>query len=203
MDVELSQMGNVPFTFSELSSLLSRYSAPKNKAQEMERKGQIVRLKKGLYVANPTNLPLIANHLHGPSYVSQHTALRHYGLIPEHVFAVKSMTTARSVEYTNSIGRFVYTHVADDYYPIGITLQNHGETWYQIATAEKALCDIIVSTARLNLRSLVALREYLEEDLRFDMDCLREMNPDIISSCAAVGKKQPTLLNLCRLIKHE
>lgn len=28
-------------------------------------------------------MPLLANHIYGPSYVSMETALRYYGLIPE------------------------------------------------------------------------------------------------------------------------
>lgn len=89
MFLDLSQFKNVPISYGELASLLTGYNAPKNKVQEMERYGQIIRLKKGLYVLSErvsgvAPLPeLVANHLHGPSYVSMQTALRFYGLIPD------------------------------------------------------------------------------------------------------------------------
>jgi predicted transcriptional regulator of viral defense system len=68
------------------------------KAKRLEQSGEIVRLKKGLYMVSPAvsrrevSPFLLANHIYGPSYVSMQTALRYYGLIPEAVYAVQSMT---------------------------------------------------------------------------------------------------------------
>lgn len=55
------------------------------------------------------SLELIANRLLTPSYVSMSTALRYYGMIPEAVYIIQSMTTKESREYENSVGRSVPT----------------------------------------------------------------------------------------------
>ncbi|MBQ9398373.1 MAG: hypothetical protein IJU08_07755 [Bacteroidales bacterium] len=42
-------------------------------------------------------------NLYGPSYVSLHWALRWYGLIPERVETVTSVTTRHTREFENSL----------------------------------------------------------------------------------------------------
>ena len=86
-------IGNVPFDLSVLQTVFPDNKHITDKARSLESAGRIIRLKNGLYVVNaeesgqPLCLELIANHLYGPSYVSRHTALRYYGLIPEHVLS--------------------------------------------------------------------------------------------------------------------
>lgn len=204
----LSQFKNIPLSYDELASLLTGYNAPKNKVQEMERCGKIIRLKKGFYVVSESEsgvapLPeLVANHLHGPSYVSMQTALRLYGLIPEHVYSIKSMTLGRSCEFSNPLGLFSYIHTTPDYYSIGITTQQSGEAYFQIATPEKALCDLIVSTSGIQLRSLSSVLEYLEQYLRFDMERFRSMDATIFEQCALTGKKSQTLYNISKTLRR-
>lgn len=204
----LSQFNNIPVSYDELASLLGGYNAPKNKVQEMERRGQIIRLKKGLYVLSEQEsgivlLPeLVANHLHGPSYVSMQTALRFYGLIPEHVYSIKSMTLGRSCEYTNPLGQFSYIHTSPDYYAVGVTCRQSGNAYFQIATPEKALCDLIVSTSGIQLRSLSSVLEYLEQYLRFDMEAFRSMDATIFEQCAETGKKSQTLHNISKTLRR-
>lgn len=207
MDVAISQFGNIPVTAGELISTFAHIEAPRNKLMLLERKGQIIRLKRGLYVVSPAisgkqlSMELIANHLYGHSYVSMQWALRDYGLIPERVYAVKSMTMARSKEFENKLGRFVYEHCSLDYFQIGIEVKMQQGISFLMASREKALCDLVVSTSMLRLRSLIATRQYLEEDIRLDMDELMKMNPQIFRQCAAVSKKPMALLNIASLIE--
>lgn len=206
-ELDLSVFGNTPFSYAELLPLLSSYRAPKNKAQELEKQGLIVRLKKGYYVlsskvSGKIFVPeLVANHIHAPSYVSNSTALRHYGLIPERVMAINSITCSRTAEFTNKVGNFYYIHVSKEYYPIGITIDSIDGTNFLIATPEKALCDLITTTRNLRLRSMVELRQYLEEDIRLDMDGFHEMNPSIFLECAEVAQKKQTIINLAKLLR--
>ena len=73
----------------------------------MEKSEVIIRLKRGMYVVNPefsgvpVSTELIANHLYSPSYVSMHTALRWYGLIPERVAVTQSMTIKHSRSFVD------------------------------------------------------------------------------------------------------
>lgn len=203
---DLNIFGNTPFTYAELVPLLSSFHAPKNKAQELEKRGHIVRLKKGYYVLSPTLsgrkiVPeLIANHIHAPSYVSLTTALRHYGLIPERVVATTSVTCSRTAQFNNDTSHYYYTHVAKEYYTIGVTIGVIDDTNFLIATPEKALCDLITTTRNLRLRSIHELRQYLEEDIRLDMEQFYEMNQGIFLACAKVSSKKQTIINLAKLV---
>lgn len=206
MDV-LEQFGNVPVEYSVLRSVFSDYKVPRNKIFRLEEEGKLIRLKKGMYVVSPDvsgellSVELIANHLYGPSYVSMESALRHYGLIPEQVYAVRSMTTNRSKDYKNQVATFQYITVAKDYYPIGIRQETTDHT-FLIASPEKALCDMIASTQGLYLQSVKAVAAYLEDGLRFDLAALQGLDVSIIDQCAATGKKKSALKLLLKLIRQ-
>jgi predicted transcriptional regulator of viral defense system len=166
----------------------------------MEKQGDIIRLKKGLYVVSEKisrkkiSRELIANHLYGVSYLSLETALSHYGLIPEKVFAIRSITTKRAKQFENAFGRFEYISVSTDYFSIGIRQQIvDNEYAYLIATPEKALCDLILTTPNLRLQSVKAMQTYLEDDLRIDFSAVEKFDLDIIRQCIEVGRKKGEL----------
>lgn len=204
----LEQLGVIPVDYSVLRSLFSDYSYPQNKIANLEREGKIIRLKRGQYIVSDKisreliSPELIANHIYGPSYVSMESALRFYGLIPEQVFSVRSMTTNRSRRFTNSIGIFEYITVNERYYSIGIKQQIVEDRYtFLIASPEKALCDMITATPRLKLQSVKAMQIYLEEDLRFDITRLEEFNKEVIAECIQTGKKADILRLLLKLVK--
>ena len=207
--MDLKQLGNVPVGVDVLTSLLEDYQAPVKKLMLLEQSGELIRLKRGLYVLPPEmsgkkiSMGLVANHLYAHSYVSMQTALREYGLIPERVMTTKSMTTARSKEFDTPLGSFVYKQCQPDYFRIGVTMRTEAGVSYLIATPEKALCDLVITTSKLNLRFMKSAREYLEEDIRMDMEALKRMNPEIFRQCAEVGKKNTSLLNIAKLIENE
>ena len=201
----LKQFGVVPVSSAVLKSVLTDYKSVNTKIHALEKEGELIRLKKGLYVVSPKVtgrelLPeLIANHLYGPSYVSMESALRYYGLIPERVYAVRSMTTKHNREFKNEVGLFTYREVADEYFAVGVT-QSKTDVPFLIAGPEKALCDTIIYTAGLTLRSAKAMEEYLVDDLRFELEALRRFDVSIIEACATVGKKKKELQILIKLI---
>jgi hypothetical protein len=167
----------------------------------MEKRGDLLRLKKGLYVVSPAisrkplSRGLIANHLYGPSYVSFESALAFYGLIPEQVYALRSAVFKRAKLFENAVGRFEYITVPQDYYPIGISRQTvDHECAYLLASPEKALCDQILITPNLRLQSVRAMRIYLEEDMRIDFSAVQgRFDTGIIRQCAERGRKKAEL----------
>jgi predicted transcriptional regulator of viral defense system len=205
---ELGVLRNIPVNTAAVASLYPDVKSANRKVANLEKTGRIIRLKRGLYVVSPKesglllSLNLIGNVLYGPSYVSMLTALREYGLIPERVEVVESMTTHLTVSFQNDVGRFEYHHCAKDYYPIGITQREEEGVSYLIATPEKALCDYIITTPRLPLRFLKDTRVFLEEDLRLDMDAFMDMDADIFRQCAAVSKKQHAINNLIKILER-
>ena len=205
----LEDFRNTPFRMQDMSSVFPDCVNLATKARRLERDGQIIRLKKGLYVASPrisrAELApfLLANHIYGPSYVSMQTALRYYGLIPEAVYSVQSMTTGVARHYENAFGTFNYIHVPARYYNIGVTMKESAGATFMIATPEKALCDLMVFTPNLNLRFQTSMRQYLEEDIRLDMDELMNFDLDIISDCAEVSRKKTMLNQLIKFVENE
>lgn len=206
---ELIQLGVIPFNISVLRSLFSSYNFPNDKIQALENEGKLIRLKKGMYVVSPyfsgelLSEELIANHLYGPSYVSMESALRYYGLIPEKVFTVRSATTNRSGKFGNSIASFQYVSVREDYYSIGINQKMVDNKYtFLIASPEKALCDLIVTTPHINFQSVKAVETYLEDYLRLDMPAFWTMDKGIIEQCVATGKKKKALELLLKLLSR-
>ncbi|MFV0345293.1 MAG: hypothetical protein ACK5IQ_03465 [Bacteroidales bacterium] len=204
----LEQAGVIPMDYAVLRSIYSDYSFPQNKIANLEQEGKVIRLKKGLYVVSPNinnqllSAELIANHLYGPSYVSMESALRYYGLIPERVYTIRSMTTKRSKKFENSIGNFEYIGIKENYYPIGIKRQMEGSEYaFIIATPEKALCDIISETRGVKIQSAKVLEEYLEDDLRLDTSRLSDMDSSIVEECIKTGKKKRALKLLLKLLR--
>lgn len=204
----MEQLGIVPVNYAVLRSLFADYHSPRNKIANIEQAEKIIRLKRGMYVVSPEvtkqllSVELIANHIYGPSYVSMESALRYYGLIPEQVYTVRSLTTNRSKLFENSIGTFEYITANAAYYAIGIKQETIDNKYtFLIATPEKALCDMITITPQLRIQSGKALVTYLKDDLRFDMSGLDNMNPDIVRECMVNGKKKEALKILLTVLE--
>ena len=195
----------IPMTINVLSSYLNGFMAPMQKILDMEQKGELVRLKRGLYITanGKPNLFLVANHLYGPSYVSCESALRYYGLIPEHVESVISVSTLRSKEFENALGHFSYRHIPMDYYPQDVCIQTEKDVSFQIASPEKALADLVILTAGIRLRYKKEILEYLEQDLRLDMDAFYKMDAGVFERLATVGKKRNALLNIAKILRDD
>lgn len=205
----LTILGNIPVTSSVIASLFPEVKTKSAKIAQLEKAGEIIRLRRNLFVVNPqeTNQPLssglIANHLLAPSYVSMQTALRYYGLIPEAVYTVQSMTFKAAKEFNTPVGNFCYYHISREAYPIGITQIKERNGVYIMATPEKALCDLIANLPGINLRYRKEALEFLEENLRFDMDRFSQLNPEIFSEYAKKGKKSTSILTILKLLQHE
>lgn len=204
----LLEIGAVPIDFSILKSLYPNHSSIHNKISDLEKSGKLIRLKKGLYVVSPTesatllSIPLIANHIYGPSYISNKTALSYYGLIPERVYATQSATTKHTRKFTNSLGIFEYTQCSKDYFAVGITQASQDTMQFLIATPEKALCDLILFSPGLMLRFKKDVQTYLEQDLRFDMPAFYKMDVQILKQCLLYGKKKSIIKLLIQLIEQ-
>jgi hypothetical protein len=204
----IDQLGPVPVKHDMLLNLLSGYSAPNNKIISLEASGELIRLKRGLYVSSSQNNrmllspELIANHLLGPSYVSMETALAHYGMIPERVYTIFSLSTKRAKQFNTPLGSFSYIQTSADYFRIGLVQEMFNQQYaFLIASREKAVCDKMVYTKQLNLTSQKTVETYLEEDLRIEIDSLKALNADIIMQCIETGKKSNQLTHLYKLLK--
>lgn len=204
----LDTIGNVPVSTATVASLFPDIVAKSNKVSELEKAGEIIRLKRGLYVANPEesgrqlSLPLIANHLYAPSYVSMLSALRFYGLTPETVYTSQSMTLKHSRSFDTPIGRFAYTAISREAFPVGLIQARDGDAVFIIATPEKALCDLIACSPSVNLRYKKEAESYLTDDIRLDMEAFRKMRPTIFEQYIEVGKKPSSIRTILKLLQQ-
>ena len=205
----LADIRNIPVSSATIASLYPEVKTKWKKIEQLEKEGEIIRLKRNLFVVNPDetgiklSMGLIANHLLAPSYISMSTALRHYGLIPEAVYTTQSMTFKVAKTFCTPIGNFSYTHVSQESYPIGLVQIKENGVTYIMASPEKALCDLIANTPGLNLRFKKEARIFLEEDLRFDMDRLADFDKSIFMEYAKVGKKSTSIQTILKLLNNE
>lgn len=207
MNNPLRQLGNIPVTASVLVSLFPHIKRGNQKIRLLERDNQIIRLKKGLYVCNPEitgrvlSTELIANHLYAPSYVSMSSALRYYGLIPEAVYTQQSMTLKHAKDFETPLGRFEYTHISKTAFSVGLTIIKKDEYAFVMATPEKALCDLIANTSKVNLRYPKDAKIFLEEDIRMEWEDFNRMRVEIFEEYMKVGKKADSIRTLLKLLK--
>ena len=131
------------------------------------RKGYLVRLRQGLYTfpeyrGKPEFAAYFAGRIYNPSYISLHSALAFYGLIPEAVVQITSVTSLKTAVFEYS-----YKSVRNDlmfgYVPRA--LADGRTTAY--ATREKALLDLLYLYPFYSTEQALA-------DLRLDGDLLRE-----------------------------
>jgi hypothetical protein len=189
--------------------VLATYNRPNDKISEMIKSGELISLRRGLYVPGPElDLPIpdsfvIANHLRGPSYISLETALSYWGLIPERVYEISSVSTKTSKSYETSLGRFSFQFSPTPFYSFGI--KSVRLTEFQtalIASPEKALCDKIVLTSGIQLRSISQTMDFLVEDLRIDEEQLQALDIEAIQSWVEDAPKMTSLQMLVNTLQR-
>lgn len=153
------------------------------KVSYMVKKGELVRLKKGVYMfseayrTKPVDLIAVANMLYTPSYISFEYALSYYGLIPERVYEVTSATLHGKKRFDTPLGYFTYRPVPKKAYSIGLDwIYDSDNGGKLIATPEKALCDKIHSDRGIGRLTQKSLYAYIENDLRIEWESIDAMN---------------------------
>ena len=206
MNRELKEIGVIPVTTSIIESFYPDLKSAEKKVVWLEKNGYIIRLKRGLYVVNPEytgkrlSNELIANHLYAPSYVSMSTALRYYGLIPEAVYVNQSMTVKHSRSFQTPIGNYDYKCISREAFAVGVKTERVADYAFLIASPEKALCDLIANSSKVNLRYMKDVENYLENDIRMDMDEFMKFDPSVIEEYIKVGKKADSIATLLKYL---
>lgn len=112
----------------------------------LARAGVIVRLKRGLYVyahAEPNEF-VMANLIYRPSYVSLESALNNYGIIPDVVGNVTSVSPVTTKTIKTPRGTYIYSKIATNlYFGFNPVTDPQSHFPYTIAAAEKALLDYV------------------------------------------------------------
>ena len=166
------------FSTHQLGAVYPNYAA--NNLTNWQRQGFIVKLRREFYafqelISQPNFAFFLSNFIYKPSYVSLHTALAFYGIIPEAVTQITSVSSLKTAYFQNDAGQFSYKKVKPDLF-FGYEQKPFGNRTISIATPEKAILDLLYLYPFYNTESEI-------ENLRFDDDFMRnELNMDRLRS---------------------
>ena len=135
------------FSSSHIPNLTDNEQVLRNQLTRWQKQGLIFRLKRGLYILNEADRKInpsrlfIANELLSPSYISTEYALSFYGLIPEKVEDITSVTTKKTTCFKNVFGTFYYQHLNIPSFLGFKQIRDEAGLPVFIAEPEKALVD--------------------------------------------------------------
>jgi hypothetical protein len=194
------------FDYGSLMQTLRHYRKPRDAITRFLHNESIIRVKKGLYVFGENYRKgfickeSLANLIYGPSYLSLEYALSYYGLIPERVEQVTSMTPLRSKTFQTPIGVFSYVHLGPKKIAVGVTLiEADLQHQFLIATPEKALADRI--SFHKNLTSKEDVYSFVCEGLRIEEDSLAKLRIPLLKEIEEVYAN-PAVIHLTQLVKE-
>lgn len=180
----LSRIPHEEFDYQTLLDAIQGYAQPRMKISSLLAKGIIVRVKKGLYIfgeslrRRPFCRELLANLIYGPSYVSLEYALHYYGLTPERVETVTSVTCGRSRTFETPVGAFTYRMIPLEAFRTGMDrVELDAGRSFLIAIPEKALADRIVAERGAGITTQKELHSFMLTSLRIDPSALRNLDP--------------------------
>ncbi len=204
---ELHTLPNI-IDYQTLLGALGQYKSKRDKISHLIKIGEIIRIKKGLYVLNESyrrgkiSLEHLSNLIFGPSYVSLEYALSYYGFIPEKVETVTAVTTGRSREFQTLLGVFTYRNITLSQFSSGMEVINiEPDIRFMMASPEKALADFIQSQKSVPIQSHEKYEQYLLDDIRLDANLLSGVRLTELKNYATIYKSRK-LFNLCEIIKQ-
>ncbi|PKP07652.1 MAG: hypothetical protein CVU10_09010 [Bacteroidetes bacterium HGW-Bacteroidetes-5] len=161
----------------------------RNNLTRWTKRGYLIRLRQGYfafseYKSKPHYSLYIANRIYRPSYISLHTALSFYGMIPEAVVQITCVTSLKTASFNNDFGEYSYKSVKENLM-FGYELKPMAENrTIQFASPEKALLDLLYLYPFYD-------NEQEFEELRLDNNYLHnDLNKDLLMDyCARVQGK--------------
>lgn len=168
------------FNYTQVTDALKDYKKPRDVINSLLKSGDIIRIKKGLYVFGDIwrkasySVELLANLIYGPSVISADYVLSNSGLIPEKVTTITSVTTGRSRKFETPVGNFTYKQLSSERFGFGVEIRESGNSRYFAANPVKALADKVWLDKRFLPTSPKSYEAYLFDDLRIDADILKD-----------------------------
>ena len=111
----------------------------------------------------------VSNKIYSPSYISLHSALAFYGIIPEAIVQTTAVSSLKKANFENNFGSFSYQQILP-----GLMFGNEQKTFLNkysllFATPEKAILDLLYLYPQYNSeQEIIELRldeEFMHEDL--------------------------------------
>ena len=120
----------------------------RNNLLRWKKKGYLIALRNGYYtfsdfLGKPNYAYFFANKMYQPSYVSLHSALAFYGIIPEAVVQITSVSSLKTAFFSNPFGEFSYKKIKNELM-FGYDLKPMDKRRNLLfATPEKAILDLL------------------------------------------------------------
>jgi predicted transcriptional regulator of viral defense system len=148
-----------------------------------QKKGYIQRIRNNYYCFSDNQkseefLYFVANSIYHPSYISLESALSYYGIIPEGVYTITSITTLKTNAFNTDFTRFTYRNVKSKLY-FGYQLINYKNQRFKIASLEKAVLDYLYLNSDVDDMSLFS-------DLRWNKSELLNINRELFNKYLSV-----------------
>ena len=91
----------------------------RNNLVRWTKQGLIIRLRQGYYTfpeygSKPDYIWYFANRIYRPSYISLHSALSFYDMIPEAVIQITSVSSLKTASFSNAFGKYSYHSVKEE-----------------------------------------------------------------------------------------
>lgn len=193
------------FTANEVEALwVGGSDSRKSSMRRALANGDILRLKKGVYILGPkyrrkpVSVHELARLVYSPSYVSFESALSYHGAIPERVSIVACATTQRSVQFQTPLGVFQYSRIPASPFLDGVVraITSDGGA-FLIASLERSLVDLIYD------RKLVWCGlGLLTEGYRLDEEALLRMNIDDLVHFATLFRRPRVAIFVSHLVEE-
>ncbi len=168
----------LPFDYLYLVNQFKELASPRDKITRLLTSGEIIRIKKGLYVnktaQNEYLREILSGMLYGPSYISLEYALAYYQMIPEQIKTITCITTQKPKLYNTPLGSFRYQHIRQELFHLGLSYIAIGQSGYWLASPEKAIYDLVYYQDR-NF-TVSEIEEFLIDNMRIDLAELKKLN---------------------------
>ena len=147
-----------------------------NQLARAEKNGQIVRIKRGLYITgefyrryhqDERFLPTVSQMLLPGSYVSTNFILQKENILPEATYVTTAITWKNTIKYNNKIGGFKYQHIDPQLY-LGFKMFEFINSPYYLATPAKAIFDYLY--LKPIGRKQRKLSSFLAQELRLNLN---------------------------------
>lgn len=152
------------------------------------KKGLLTRLRQDWYafpelLQRPDFARYIAGRIYRPSYISLHSALSIYGMIPEAVTSITSVTTLKTMHFENAFGQYSYQNIKPGIFfgykpimlPTNTATFNPPQQAWLLALPEKALLDLLYLypfyDSENELEQLRIDEDYMTNELNLDRLC--------------------------------
>ena len=145
-----------------------------NNITRWQQRGLLVKLRQGFYAfpeyrTQPNFEFFVSNYIYKPSYISLHSALAFYDIIPEAVTQITAVSALKTAAFDNPFGSFSYMKMKFDLI-FGYDILPLNNRSIHIAQPEKAILDLLYLYPFYNTESEI-------ENLRFDEDFIcNELN---------------------------